>query len=121
MASRRPLSNRWRRRSVRHYQPLAPRSLGPRCVGRIIRYWLRLNSAAPLGFRLRTGGKRWHGAWRAGRQKQARGDGNFQEIGTVKRAFDFVLALLLLLVFLIPIAMLIILVRVTSPGAALYW
>ena len=39
----------------------------------------------------------------------------------MKRAFDFVLALLLLLVFLIPIAMLIILVRVTSPGAALYW
>jgi O-antigen biosynthesis protein WbqP len=50
-----------------------------------------------------------------------RDDGISQETGIVKRAFDFVLALLLLVVFLIPIVILIILVRATSPGAAFYW
>jgi len=39
----------------------------------------------------------------------------------VKRAFDVVLALLVSVVFLIPIGVLIILVRITSPGPAFYW
>ena len=39
----------------------------------------------------------------------------------MKRAFDVVLALLVSVVFLIPIGVLIILVRITSPGPAFYW
>lgn len=39
----------------------------------------------------------------------------------LKRAFDFVLALLVLAAFLVPMAVLALLVRVTSPGPALYW
>lgn len=39
----------------------------------------------------------------------------------MKRTFDVVLALLVLLIFLIPIGLLIVLVRTTSPGPAFYW
>jgi O-antigen biosynthesis protein WbqP len=39
----------------------------------------------------------------------------------VKRAFDFVLALIALLILAIPIGILVVLVRVTSPGPAFYW
>jgi O-antigen biosynthesis protein WbqP len=39
----------------------------------------------------------------------------------VKRSFDFLVALLLSLILLVPIVVLAILVRVTSPGPALYW
>lgn len=39
----------------------------------------------------------------------------------MKRVFDFILALILLPVFLLPIIFLVILVRVTSDGPALYW
>lgn len=39
----------------------------------------------------------------------------------MKRIFDFILALILLPVFLLPIIFLVILVRATSDGPALYW
>ena len=39
----------------------------------------------------------------------------------MKRVFDFILALILLPVFLLPIIFLVILVRATSDGPALYW
>lgn len=39
----------------------------------------------------------------------------------LKRSFDFFAALLAMLIFLLPAAMLALLVRMTSPGPALYW